>query len=186
MDICQTRIDAGQDHSLARSRPRRIEYMFENLGELVLSERHMRLPSSLTHHHGIVMLRLAADAIFEDGQANIDGAGLSHALGAVVLLVARALGAREVDEVEDAVVGGGHAGYLDAQAADCVRPRRGVVLGRRLGAAELGGRLDERQELRRALDVVLERSGQLRDAECVLEDGDALPLVQQVCGRTPG
>ncbi len=94
--------------------------------------------------------------------------------------VAGCFGAGEVDEVEEAVVGGGEGGVLEADAADGVGAGGAVVLEGRGGAADGGGGFYVGEEGLFVADAVFECAGHLSGAQGVFEDGDLLARVEEI------
>jgi hypothetical protein len=96
-------------------------------------------------------------------------------------LVAGGFGAGEVDQIEHTVLGGWDGRVLEAEAADGVGARRAVVLQRWGSAAEGGGGFDISEENVLGGDLVFQGTSHLGCPKRVLEDGDLIAKVEQVC-----
>lgn len=180
-NIQQARIDTGHDDSLAACRSRRIKDMLQHLGQGTLPEWHMcLLPRRARCNQRRIRIRFAANAVLEDGQTHVDLARLTHALRPMFGPVAGGLGAGKIDEVQEPILSRRYLRILDANAADGVRARRGVILDSLLRAAEGGSGFNVAEDLVRADDVMLQSAGELDDAKAVFKDRDGLAGIQEV------
>ena len=180
-DVGQAGVDAGHDDRLAAADAGRVEDVLEGLGEGALPEGDV--DGLLGWFSGVgvgVGEGPAPDAVLEDRQAGVDLARFFHAACVVRRLVACGLGSREIDHVEETVVGCWHLGILKTEPANGVGARRGVVFECRCRAPEGGGRFDEAKEGVLVTDLEFLSACHLGDAQGVFEYGDLLPGVEEV------